>query len=366
MRYLATWMCLLLSGCLPHQDETVVTFFNKGEFPARLSEWGIVYVKAGELVVNKGVIPYDLNTSLFTDYAHKLRTVWLPPGSTATYDSLNDIKLPPGSIVSKTFYYPRQAGELLNVAKSDLQYSSHGLDMEQVRLIETRLLVHLESGWHGLPYVWNDSQTEAWLEVTGATAQLTLKDEQQFTYVVPDSNQCQECHVDNFTTGVMNLLGIKSRHINKNNSHFNKSKNQLVYWQEVGILPELPPAHTLPRNAIWDSPMDTLDHRARSYLDINCAHCHNPNGADTSALFLDISESDPLRLGMCKPPVAAGQGSGGRLFGIEPGNAEGSILTFRMQSLDLNAMMPELGRSTVHNQGVRLIGNWINALEGEC
>ena len=54
-----------------------------------------------------------------------------------------------------------------------------------------------------------------------------------------------------------------------------------------------------------------LDDRARAYLDINCSHCHNPNGpADTSGLNL---EPDALAaaLGVCKPPIAAGGGTGG-------------------------------------------------------
>lgn len=111
----------------------------------------------------------------------------------------------------------------------------------------------------------------------------------------------------------------------------------------------------------------SLDHRVRSYLDINCGHCHSPVGAaDTSGMFLNIEETDPLKLGVCKPPVAAGQGTGGFLFGIDPGNGKESILTFRMESLDPGAMMPELGRSLVHEEGVELIIDWIEAMSGEC
>ena len=60
--------------------------------------------------------------------------------------------------------------------------------------------------------------------------------------------------------------------------------------------------------------------RARAYLDINCGHCHSPTGpANTSGLWLDAAVSDRLKLGFCKQPVAAGKGTGNRLFDIAPG-----------------------------------------------
>jgi hypothetical protein len=56
------------------------------------------------------VLPYDLNTPLFTDYAHKLRTVWMPKGQSAVYNAENTFDFPVGTIISKTFYYPKGAG----------------------------------------------------------------------------------------------------------------------------------------------------------------------------------------------------------------------------------------------------------------
>ena len=73
-----------------------------------------------------------------------------------------------------------------------------------------------------------------------------------------------------------------------------------------------------------------------------------------------------MRLGGCKPPMAAGQGTCGRFGSIQPGKPDQSILSYRMESLDLGAMMPELGRATVHRDGVELIKAWIEAMPGEC
>jgi hypothetical protein len=103
-----------------------------------------------------------------------------------------------------------------------------------------------------------------------------------------------------------------------------------------------------------------LAQRARAYLDVNCAHCHNPEGpAHTSGLDLSWSQSDPALWGVLKRPVAAGRGSAGFEFSIEPGHPERSILVHRMASDDPGVMMPELGRTLVDERGVALMREWI-------
>ncbi len=363
MKYCTTAiLALILTACGGHP----VTVFTKEAFPEKLSDWGVVYTTAGELRIHEEALPYDLNTPLFTDYAHKLRTVWIPDGATGYYDADTDIRLPVGSIITKTFYYPVAEGRLVSHPGNDDEFTTHGLDLAHVQLMETRVLVHLEDGWHGLPYVWNEAQQDATLELTGAIRSITL-DDRTFDYVVPDFNQCQECHVENLTTRDMKPLGIRARHLNKPYRHHQSSANQLDDWRQRGFVSNLPDASTLPRNAGWDNEEEELEKRARSYLDINCGHCHNPAGAaDTSGLFLQMSATDPLHLGICKPPVAAGQGTGGRKYSITPGAADDSILPFRMTSLDPGAMMPELGRSLIHTEGIGLIAQWINEMQGDC
>jgi len=110
-----------------------------------------------------------------------------------------------------------------------------------------------------------------------------------------------------------------------------------------------------------------LDARARAYLDINCGHCHNAKGAaNTTGLTLEASAPEDRHLGICKPPVAAGRGTGDHLFDIVPGQPDDSIIAYRMASADPGEMMPELGRSTVHREGVALIKAWIAAQQGGC
>ena len=123
-----------------------------------------------------------------------------------------------------------------------------------------------------------------------------------------------------------------------------------------------------PKIASWSKPGNaTLAERARAYLDVNCAHCHNPQGAaDTSALNLNIEAEVDRQFGICKPPVAVGRGSGNRPFDIYPGRAEDSILLYRMEDSDPAIAMPELGRASVHTEGVAVIRDWINSLSGKC
>jgi len=360
---------MALSGC--ERSQAPVQFHADGQ-PERLSDWHVLAVQDGRLRLNKGVEPYALNTALFSDYAHKLRTLWLPQGKVATYRADAAFEFPVGTIISKTFYYPRAGGSedaVLRVAEQ-VGESRDGLDLSQVRLIETRLLVRRERGWVALPYVWNAEQTEATLARAGDAVPLRMRKPdgspvQPFTYMVPDENQCASCHASNNTTRELQPIGPKARHLNRDDP-WHPGTNQLARMVELGRLQGLP-VTGVPRNARYDDASASLEDRARAYLDVNCGHCHNPKGAaDTSGLWLDTATSEPRRLGLCKPPVAAGQGTGDHLFDIVPGQPEASILVYRMASLDPGAMMPELGRNTVHEEGVDLIRDWIAAWLGEC
>ena len=91
--------------------KTVSPTFHAVENPESLSAWGVINVSQGELQLGEGVLPYALNTPLFTDYAHKLRTIWMPEG-TAQYREDDILDFPVGTVISKTFYYPSSEGEM--------------------------------------------------------------------------------------------------------------------------------------------------------------------------------------------------------------------------------------------------------------
>ncbi len=361
---------LLLAAC---GEAPAPLYLPQGEdYPEALSAWGMLHRVDGHLQPNAEVLPYDLNTPLFSDYAHKMRTVWMPQGEAAVYAEAR-FDYPVGTVLTKTFYYPKdEQGDLLrtNLSVYDPQ---HGLDLKRVRLVETRILLHQRDGWVALPYVWDADQRDAHLEWAGASEAITLVSDTgqalAVDYQVPDANQCAGCHEERHGSGTQ-PLGPKARHLNKDFAYADGVHNQLVQWQQRGLLKGLPAGLAgVPQNALFGQPRagESLEQQARSYLDANCSHCHNPQGpARTSGLLLDPATPFGIRYGRCKQPVAAGKGSGNRLVDIQPGAPDDSILIYRLESLDPSAMMPELGRSTAHAEGVELVRRWIASLEGGC
>ena len=368
---------LALSACgettqsAPEVATSTVPVFHAEGRPEQLSDWNLLRLADGGLALNDRVTAYDLNSSLFTDYAHKLRTVWMPEGASAAYDGEETFEFPVGTVISKTFYYPRKGDALALADDTTAERLNSGFALGEVRLIETRLLVRREAGWEALPYVWNEEQTDATLKRTGDAQQLTLTmadgAREDFTYIVPNANQCAGCHATNATTREITPIGPKARHLNRDFAYSEGTVNQLTEWSKLGLLSGVPEASDTPRNAVWSDVSASIDTRARAYLDINCAHCHNRVGpADTSGLLLEHNAPIGPSLGLCKLPIAAGKGTGGRLFGIVPGEAEQSIFTYRMESVDPSIMMPELGRSLSHEEGTRLIADWIASMDGSC
>lgn len=366
---LAVALCLILvQACTP------AGFNFHHSDPANLEAWNLMRVTNRQLVLGIDVVPYQLNATLFTDYAHKLRTISLPEGLLATINNDGTINFPVGTVISKTFFYPENSAGLLKVADNGDSFdaaigTNGGLDLSSYHLIETRILVHRKSGWAALPYVWNEAQTSAVLEVTGDLKKLELPAEDfgTFSYVIPDKNQCAGCHETNLAAKQLNPIGPKAANLNRLVRTPQGSINQLEYWAQLKLLSPLQEAQPIAPLVSWQDSTATLEARARAYLDVNCGHCHSETGpADTSGLFLDIATTSRVRLGRCKLPIAAGQGTGGNMYSIVPGEPDKSIMVYRMKATDPGAMMPELGRSLVHSEGVALISDWIEQLEGEC
>lgn len=315
-----------------------------------LSEYGFFEGNIADQKPVTGVMPYDLNTPLFTDYAEKLRFVRMPDDATVPYNEKEVLDFPVGTHIVKTFFY----------------YDDARKPEKGRRLMETRVLEHQEEGWQALAYVWNEDQSDAYLEVAGEDIEMSFVHtdgkKKKVTYTVPNVNQCKGCHSFN---GAMRPIGPSARQLNGEFAYVDGAVHQLDHWQQAGLLTGLPADHAeIPRIAKWDNPAESLNDRARAWLDINCAHCHRAEGpASTSGFFLDIHQTDPTVLGVNKAPVAAGRGSGGLKYDIEPGKPGKSILYYRIDSKDPGVMMPELGRSLIHEEGVALIKEWIKGME---
>ena len=296
--------------------------------PRQLSDYGFfVRPRAQESLQ---AVSYRLNTPLYSDGADKLRFVYVPAGKRIVAGGEGLLRFPVGTALIKTFAF----GE--------------GADR---RLIETCLLLHREDGWTALPYLWNDEQTDAKLALAGARIPITTPDGEEISYRVPNKNQCKQCHsLDDAVTPI----GPKARNLDI------KWLEQMVVRGQLNMVPvggdSLPDWHE--REGGGTAPL------ARAYLDVNCAHCHQPGGmASNSGLDLRWEQDDPHAIGIRKPPVAAGRGAGGLLVSIEPGAPERSIVIHRMSSTDPGVAMPELGKSTVDKDGLAVLTRWITEME---
>ncbi len=331
--------------------------------PALLSDYRL-FRDAGARTPNARVTGYDLNTALYSDGALKFRYVYIPQGSQARYNADGVFEFPVGTVLVKTFAYA-----------ADMRAPT-----ENVRFIETRLLIRQAEGWVAYPYVWNEAQTEARYSPIGADVPVSFTDEDgdaiALDWVVPNRNQCKACHD---RAGDLTPIGPSARNLNVRDYFITVTSgprqggsgpppdttDQIDWWSEHGLLAGAPRADDAPRvpSAYLASTGSVAD-RARAYLDVNCAHCHNPQGpGHTSGLDLSWSQTDPALWGVMKRPVAAGRASGGFAFAIEPGHPERSILVHRMQSTDPGVMMPELGRQLVDERGVALMREWIAAMD---
>jgi uncharacterized repeat protein (TIGR03806 family) len=323
MRLLAAAL-LLLSAVVaakpaqqPVNDKAVAT----GGYPQTLSELGFFTDRAARQPT-AGVIPYRLNTPLWSDGAVKSRFLYLPPGAKAKANGEGLLDLPVGAALIKSFAFGG-------------------------KLIETRVLLHRADGWTALPYVWNAEQTEARLALGGKRIDLMTPAGQAISYAVPNKNQCKECHG---MAGQVVPIGPKA---------YNLSAAWLEGLVKVGKLDAVP--QITRRIPLWEERANVpVADAARGYLDANCAHCHNPDGAaSNSGLYLGWLVSDPYRLGVMKRPVAAGRGAGAFEFAIVPGNPDHSILMFRMASLEGGIAMPEIGRETRDLAGESVVRGWI-------
>ena len=338
---LITAALISINSLLAVNDSAVL----EDKFLDSLSEYEF-FVDLKTQTPSEGVIPYDLISSLFSDYSFKKRFIYVPKGKKATLEKDWVFDFPVGSALIKTFYYQND--------QTNLQ--------KGINLLETRLLLRKENKWVAASYVWNQDKSDAFLKIAGKAIKTSWIDKEgvkrHVRYKVPNTNQCKECHQ---TGDEISPIGPKARNLNKDFNYGEKKQNQLAKWFESGIISELPT--NVVSNANWKDKQFSLEERARSYLAINCGHCHMPSGsANSTGLYLDFMETKQKSLGIFKKPVASGRGSGGLKYSIVPGYAEESILLYRMLSIDPGVMMPEAGRSLVHKEAVLLIEEWINSM----
>jgi uncharacterized repeat protein (TIGR03806 family) len=333
----------------PAPESPVVLDFNATPFPyANLSEYKFFTGEMKNLEPAYEVLPYDLNSTLFTDYAHKKRFIWMPAGSKATYDEDGKVlEFPSGTVLIKSFYYN-------NVQPANT-----------TRIIETRLMIKKGTEWIFANYIWNNEQTEATLNMNGSFTNISWNEGgtiKTTDYRIPSEVECFTCHKsDNAAIPI----GPKPQNLNKIYPYITGSKNQLSKWVEEGYLADnLPPS--IVSTVDWTDEAQPLETRVRSYLDINCAHCHHEGShCDYRAMRFAFNETTvPQNLGICVPPDEVISPS--LTYIVAKKNSLRSVLTYRLKSVNPSERMPLLGRTVKHEEAVALIEQWINSMDAPC
>ncbi|MBC6998170.1 hypothetical protein [Cytophaga sp. FL35] len=307
----------------PYLDDTV---YAVAEFLPKLSELKLFRGNIGDLLPNPTTHEYSLSTPLYSDYAYKFRTISLPEGAQMTYDGSGLLQFPDNTVITKTFYY----------------YNDERNFDSGRKLIETRLLIKKNGVWTMGNYLWNEEQTEANLSNSAPTVPVNWIDgngaSQTVNYQVPFSINCTQCHNVNSTPIP---IGPKARNLN---FEYN-GQNQLQYFIDKGLLTGVPALSEIERLPAWDDSNFSLAQRARAYMDVNCAHCHQPGG--------NHNANTPGR-----PD-----------FRYEVSLADGLFVEFkddiknRTETLPAyGPSMPQIGITEIHTEGIDLIHQYMDTL----
>ncbi len=325
------WPALLVANCNKVSDYNLFSVINNESRNA-----------------NSPGLLYELNSALFTDHARKYRYVFIPKNTQASYQEINAFDFPVGTVLVKFFYLPIIT------------------EQPEEKLLEIRLLIHRESGWFTLPYKWYEHLSDGYISIAGdAIASVVTHNSvsESFNYQIPTFGQCSTCHKgeDENGTALITPIGLKARHLNRTINHNESDINQLILWDNLGMITGLPEdLTTIDTAPNWRDESVNTEQRAKAYLDINCAHCHTDGGAGAlSGLRMEYwrKEIDYLH-GVCNG--SQGWRVGG--FDIWPGRADISHIPMRMGLTTPKDRMPPIGRSLVQGEAVVLISEWIDSM----
>jgi len=329
----------------------VVFDINAVPYP-KLSDYNFFKTPLSDMNPVYGVIPYEPISTLFSDYALKKRYIWMPEGVSASYLSDGQsLDFPVGTILIKNFYY------------------EHVVPNDSKKILETRLMIKMENEWKFANYVWNDEQTEAFYDMNGTYVPVTWNqngETKEVTYRIPNGAECVTCHNSN---EIPLPIGPKPQNLNKLFAYDTGTQNQLQKLKDFGYLTDFP--DNIQTVVDYHDESQPLELRVRSYVDINCAHCHSEGGFCNyrAPRFAFEKTSQPENLGICIVPdenIDPYTNGGNPTHIVTPGHHDKSVIFYRLSTTLENIRMPLRGRTLVHEEGVAMISQWIDSLEGNC
>ena len=328
-------LILSLNACKSDDDDYVSTTDDDPvviplTFETNLSDMGIYIGPLSDLAPDTNVHLFELNSILFTDYAYKQRLIRLPEGAAMEYNNSSLLPIfPDNTIITKTFFY-----------YLDEMDPSLGK-----KIIETRVMLKTEGTWKMGNYKWNEAQTEAVYTESSSEVPITYinlaGETRNIDYVIPSNDDCITCHnIDN----VKIPIGPKLRNLNFNPMNGTVNENQINYFINNGLLEGLSDNSSITVLPDWTDDVNfDIFERGRAYIDINCAHCHQPGGIVPTGFLLDYRLETPFEN-----------------TGIYEHRGQ---IESRIQSLVPVYLMPQIGRSVVHDEGVEMMLEYLQAIE---
>jgi len=293
-----------------------------------------------------GLIPYGVNSPLWSDGAVKMRWVALATNAAIGFTPAGHWSFPAGTVFMKHFSLPVD-----------------DTNPQGLRRLETRLLVRDTSGAvYGASYKWRADNSDAELVNAGITEDITIhtaSGTRVQKWFFPGRQDCLTCHTP-ISGGV---LGVNARQLNGDftYSQTGVTDNQLRVWNHLGLFDQTLDEKRIPiipKLVPVTSPTATLNTRVRSYLDANCSQCHQPGGAGA---FFDARFDTPLdRQNLINGPVQNPLGIAGAKI-IVPGNPDKSILFHRIGLVGDN-QMPPIAKNVVDARAVEIIAKWIKSI----
>ncbi len=365
------------------------------QLPKLLSETGL-FKDLKTLKPNKGLVPFEVNSPLWSDRAVKHRWIGLPAGQKIRGEMKGPWEFPVGTVFVKHFELSldERKEELgVNSQESGGKNPATGVENQQLEdgeknvkdgkqltekdlpkmldpkigkmhRLETRILVRdAKRGYYAATYRWNDDETDAQLVEHSETEDIEYCDahgqSQQQTWLYPGRFECMTCHNPqaNF------VLGFSAKQLNRDVKISGRKINQLRRFIDAGMFEDEPKNSVLkklPRLVSLDDPHASVELKVRSYLDSNCSHCHRPHryagrwdGRIEKPLDKQkIVNQTAIMLAFGDPDAKV----------VRPGDLEHSYLYQRMKTDSPTMRMPPLGRYVVHEDAVKLIKQWIESL----
>ncbi|HEY3860770.1 MAG TPA: chitobiase/beta-hexosaminidase C-terminal domain-containing protein [Verrucomicrobiae bacterium] len=326
-----------------------------GPLPLLLSGTG-VFASTPAMAPAATLIPYVPNTPLWSDGAQKVRYMSIPntgapysPAGQIAFSPTGTWSFPAGTIFVKTF-------ELL----------TNQSDPASLHRLETRLLVRDTNGAvYGVTYKWRADNSDADLLSSNLTEAIPVQTPggvitQAWYY--PSPSDCLQCH----TPAANYVLGLNTRQLNNTQVYSNGvTDNELRAMNRAGLFypafDESQLAGFEQLSAVTNASA-SLVQRARSYLDANCAQCHQPGG--TGPTF-DARYDTPLASqNIIGVPAVKGNLGYDNVDIVTPGDVWRSSLYDRMNIVSPNIQMPPLARNLIDTNAVQLMAQWINSLGG--